>query len=80
MTALPRLPEPPAYTTRLGAAHCGDSLDLLDALPEGSVNLVVTSPPFALLREKTYGNHAQEHYVDWLLNFATKVRRVLTDD
>jgi site-specific DNA-methyltransferase (cytosine-N4-specific) len=69
-----------AYTTRLGAAHCGDSLDLLDALPEGSVGLVVTSPPFALLREKTYGNHAQEHYVDWLLGFAEKVRRVLKDD
>ena len=80
MPAPPALPVRPAYTTRNGAAYCGDSLDLLDGLPEGSVNLVVTSPPFALLREKSYGNHAQDSYVDWLLGFAAKVRRVLADD
>ena len=79
MVPLPLLPLP-TYTTASGAAYCGDSLELLDGLPEGSVNLVVTSPPFALLREKTYGNRAQEHYVDWLLQFATRVRRVLKDD
>ncbi len=80
MPDLPTLPVAPAYTTRQGAAYCGDSMDLLDGLPEGSINLVVTSPPFALLREKSYGNRAQEHYVDWLLGFATKVRRVLKED
>jgi site-specific DNA-methyltransferase (cytosine-N4-specific) len=80
MPALPKMSSAPAYTTRLGAAHCGDSMDLLDRLPASSINLVVTSPPFALLREKTYGNKAQEHYVDWLLGFAEKVKRVLKDD
>ena len=43
---------PPAYLTNWGAAYCGDSLDLLAALPDASVNLVLTSPPFALQREK----------------------------
>ena len=80
MPAPPALPVPSSYSTRMGAAYTGDSMELLDHLPEGSVNLVVTSPPFALLREKTYGNRAQEHYVDWLLGFATKVRRALKDD
>ena len=80
MIGIPKPPVPPAYVTRQGAAYCGDSLDLLDGLPEGSINLVITSPPFALLREKSYGNHAQEHYVDWLLGFAAKVRRVLAED
>lgn len=70
------LPEP-AYRTHLGRALCGDSLHLLEALADDSVDLVVTSPPFALLREKTYGNRAQDEYVVWLAQFAAQVRRVL---
>lgn len=67
----------PLYTTEYGAAYHGDSLDLLDQLGEGSIDLVVTSPPFALQREKSYGNVDQDAYVDWLLAFCTKVYRVL---
>lgn len=70
----------PAYTTRLGAAYCGDSLDLLPRLPDSSINLVVTSPPFALQREKEYGNHNQDDYIGWLEQFAHLVRRKLRDD
>lgn len=77
---LPTMIAEPAYTTPLGSAFCGDSLELLKTLGEGTVNLVVTSPPFALLREKTYGNEAQDDYVEWLLKFCREVRRVLTDD
>jgi len=39
--------------------------------------LVVTSPPFALLREKEYGNHDQLAYVEWLCSFGPELRRVL---
>jgi site-specific DNA-methyltransferase (cytosine-N4-specific) len=77
---VPGLGKPPAYTTALGAAWCGDSLDLLDDMADASVNLVLTSPPFALQRQKAYGNKDQCDYVDWLLEFAAKVRRVLTED
>ena len=70
----------PAYLTNWGAAYCGDSLDLLAALPDASVNLVLTSPPFALQREKEYGNKAQAEYVAWLANFARLVHRKLKDD
>ena len=56
----------PAYTTVHGAAYCGDSLELLAGLSDGSVNLVVTSPPFALLREKAYGNRDQAGYLSSL--------------
>ena len=70
----------PAYTTRLGAAYCGDSLDLLPRLPNSSLNLVITSPPFALQREKEYGNHKQDDYIRWLEQFARLVRRKLRDD
>ena len=74
------LPLAPAYTTTFGAAYCGDSLDLLAALPNASVNLVMTSPPFALQRQKAYGNKTQADYTDWLAQFAQQIRRVLKDD
>lgn len=70
----------PAYTTRRGAAYAGDSLDLLKAMPDGSVNLVVTSPPYALEFKKAYGNEAQDTYIPWFVPFAREVQRVLTDD
>ncbi len=61
------------YWTLLGKAFCGDALDLLGTLPDGSVNLVMTSPPFALLRQKEYGNKDEAAYVDWLAEFAALV-------
>ncbi len=59
-----------AYCTRLGAAYCGDSMDLLRAVPDESIHLILTSPPFALQRKKEYDNKGQNEYVDWLLEFA----------
>lgn len=69
-----------AYRTQRGEAHCGDSLELLRGLPDGSVNLVLTSPPFALQRQKEYGNKDQHEYIDWLTEFAALVHRKLRDD
>lgn len=74
------LTDAPAYITSSGAAYCGDSLDLLAALPDSSINLVMTSPPFALQRQKAYGNKDQVEYIDWLTQFARHVHRVLKED
>jgi len=63
----------PVYFTDYGASYCGNSLELLDQLEDNSVDLVVTSPPFALLRKKEYGNEEQDDYVEWLGQFASKV-------
>jgi site-specific DNA-methyltransferase (cytosine-N4-specific) len=68
------------YETEDGAAYHGDSRELLNELPENSVNLVVTSPPFGLRRKKEYGNKDPEEYIDWFLEFADKVYDVLTED
>jgi DNA modification methylase len=70
----------PAYTTRLGRAFHGDSLDILRRLPARSVSLVLTSPPFALRRQKAYGNVTHEEYVEWFWPFAVEIHRVLRDD
>ena len=71
---------PPRYRTTLGAAYCGNSLDLLRQIPDASVNLVMTSPPFALQRKKEYGNKEQHEYIAWLSEFASIVQRKLRDD
>lgn len=63
----------PIYTTDFGKTFCGDSLNLIEELEDNSVDLVMTSPPFALLRKKEYGNESQEEYVEWLGQFARKV-------
>jgi site-specific DNA-methyltransferase (cytosine-N4-specific) len=65
------------YRTMLGAAYVGDSRDLLRAVPDDSLDLVLTSPPFALQRQKEYGNEDQSTYVDWLLKFCREVLRIL---
>lgn len=67
----------PLYTTEYGAAYVGDSLELLAQVASNSIDLVMTSPPFALQREKTYGNVEQEAYVNWLFVFCEQVYRVL---
>jgi DNA modification methylase len=77
---LPPLQQAPAYYTPLGAAYWGDSLELLEQLPDESVNLVITSPPFALLRQKEYGNKNQTEYVEWIGEFAALVRHKLHPD
>lgn len=69
-----------AYKTELGAAYLGDSRDVLRGLPDGSVNLVFTSPPYALHFKKEYGNVHKDDYVDWFLTFAKEIKRVLAED
>src|SRR5947209_2153424 len=77
------LPSPrliPAYTTRRGRAYQGDALEVLRRLPADSVALVLTSPPFALRRQKAYGNVAADEYVEWFWPFAQEIHRVLRPD
>jgi site-specific DNA-methyltransferase (cytosine-N4-specific) len=69
--------KPVAYVTRFGKAMCGDALDLLGGLADDSIDLVFTSPPFALQRQKAYGNKDQHEYIDWLAQFAAVVHRKL---
>ncbi|WP_298820050.1 site-specific DNA-methyltransferase [uncultured Chloroflexus sp.] len=70
------LPDP-LYRTHHGVAYVGDALELLQGLPDESIDLVLTSPPFALQRRKEFGNVDQDAYVDWILSFSAEVKRVL---
>jgi site-specific DNA-methyltransferase (cytosine-N4-specific) len=70
----------PAYTTRLGRAYNGDAFDVLQSVPAESVSLVFTSPPFALRRQKAYGNVSAAEYIDWFWPIAEQIFRVLRAD
>jgi len=70
----------PYYRTPLGAAYLGDAHDLLKHVPDASVNLIMTSPPFALKRQKEYGNVPAEEYVEWFGAFVPDFKRVMCDD
>src|SRR5690606_22512237 len=70
----------PFYTTDFGAAYVADSLDVLTAIPSGSVNLVLTAPPYALHFKKAYGNVDKDNYIDWFLRFGREIFRILPDD
>lgn len=65
-----------------GRVYCGDSLQLLnhpDIVQPGSVNLIMTSPPFGLVRKKEYGNVDADEYVQWFRPFAEAFYKVLHD-
>lgn len=70
----------PYYETESGMAYHGDSLDIIKHIPSNSVNLVLTSPPFALTSQKEYGNKQEQEYIDWFLQFSEEFRRVMTPD
>lgn len=70
----------PFYKTTLGSAHLGDSLKLMKFIPDNSINLIVTSPPFALTSKKEYGNEDEDKYVDWFLKFSKEFKRILAED
>lgn len=64
--------------TDYGQIFCGDSIGLLHKiLKPGSVDLIVTSPPFGLVRKKAYGNEDADQYVEWFKPFAEGMSRVL---
>lgn len=58
----------------------GDSKEVLTTLDENSIDLIVTSPPYADRRIKTYGGVKPEEYVDWFLPISDQLLRVLKPD
>jgi site-specific DNA-methyltransferase (adenine-specific) len=55
----------------------GDCLDVLRDFPSDSIDLIVTSPPYADNRKKTYGGVTPDEYVAWFLPIGAELLRVL---
>lgn len=76
----PEISEPPtvAHTTKLGKIIHGDSRIYLGSkVADETVDLIMTSPPFGLVRKKAYGNQDADLYVAWFEKFAEQFSRVL---
>jgi DNA modification methylase len=54
-----------------------DCVDVLKKMSKNSVDLIVTSPPYADQRKKTYGGIPVDEYVDWFLPISLELKRVL---
>ncbi len=52
------------WQVQLFEGHC---LDILPTLQDNSVNLIVTSPPYADQRKDTYGGIHPDKYVEWFM-------------
>lgn len=57
--------------------YLGDSKEQLKLLPDNSVDLIVTSPPYADQRKSTYGGIHPDKYVEWFLPISEQLFRVL---
>ena len=65
------------YQTAGGEAFLVDSLEFMPLIKSDSVDLILTSPPFALTRKKEYGNEDEDRYVEWFMQFVPELYRIL---
>lgn len=57
--------------------YLGDCAEILQKLPDNSVDLIITSPPYADQRKSTYGGIKTGEYVSWFLPITKELLRVL---
>ena len=55
----------------------GDCKEILKELPKNTIDLIVTSPPYADQRKSTYGGIPPKKYVEWFLPISKELLRVL---
>lgn len=55
----------------------GDCKEILQTIPDNSVDLIFTSPPYADQRKNTYGGIHPDKYVNWFLPISEQLLRVL---
>lgn len=58
----------------------GNCLDVLKDIPDKSVDLIITSPPYADRRKKSYDSIPADQYVEWFIPIAQEIYRVLKND
>ena len=66
------------FTTEHGVALYGHAEDAVGHINDNSVQLILTSPPYPLIREKEYGNVQADEYIEWFLGLAKDWPRKLT--
>jgi site-specific DNA-methyltransferase (cytosine-N4-specific) len=68
------------YETPNGVCLWGECEAAQGFIEDNSINLILTSPPYNLLRQKEYAAPRNNEYLDWLLSLANDWQRLLADD
>lgn len=85
-TALEALPIPEdlqaagmkqAWQSKLGCLWHADAMELLRSLKDGSADLVVADPPYAIAKESWDSFDSLDAYVDWCDGWLAEVERIL---
>jgi len=67
----------PEFALELDRIIQGDCLDIIKTFPDGCIDLIVTSPPYADNRKKSYQGVPIEQYVEWFLPISEQLKRIL---
>ena len=70
-------------TLKTNILYTGDSAKLLgdkNKFPDRSINLIITSPPYADKRKSTYGGIHPDNYVEWFKPISQELHRILKDN
>ena len=63
---------------KLNAIHCGDCRDLIPLLPDRSIDLCLTSPPYTEMRKHDYPSVPEREYSEfticWMEELASKLK------
>lgn len=64
-------------TLKINHIYNMDCLDAMRKLEDDSVDLIVTSPPYANQRKDTYGGIPENEYPNWMLSISNEIKRIL---
>ena len=70
----------PKELNKIYKGDCGILLADKTLFPNKSVNLIITSPPYADKRKNSYGGTHPDKYVEWFLPISKELYRLLKDD
>ena len=79
-TIIDQKPKDTKIRPPLDVIICGDCENILKEFPENSIDLIVTSPPYADRRKTVYRSIHPDKYVEWFLPKSKEFMRVLKDD
>lgn len=66
------------FTTDMGCAVLAEAETALGFIDNEALDLILTSPPYPLVTQKSYGNQSPEQYVNWLTSLAAGWKEKLT--
>lgn len=65
------------FTLKFDTIIQGDCLDVIKMFPNECIDLIVTSPPYADNRKKSYQGVPIGQYVEWFLPISVQLKRIL---